>query len=498
MRLISAVSGVRVPAPPPFLKVPIRQIVTETLRQRVLLPRGRRVLAAVSGGSDSVALAWILKDLHDRDALVFAGVGHVHHQLRGGDADADEMFCRDLSARLGVPFFSGCVDVNAAVAGGGGSVESVARRLRYAWLKTAAQAADATHIATGHTLDDQAETVLLRLLRGAGGRGLSGIRPARGVVIRPLLDCRRSQLREYLAALGETFREDLSNADLSIARNRIRHELLPVIDRLAPGGIDALARAATLAADDEKYLAEAAIDAARSVVLSNDGDVSRADLSRELLSALAPAIARRGVRDAIERTAPELAGHICSAHVDAVRYLASTGGAGHLDLSGVAVESDGHVLRFLPAGQDAAAAQFSYQLPVPGSVTVSEANLVISSVQRDQSVSNGVETDSETNAVRTTLEVTVDAGVLKWPLSVRNRRPGDRIKPLGGLGRKKVQDLLVDMKMPRAERNRVAVVVDADGQLVWVVGVTPADECRARTASSGSGAEMVVLRADRR
>jgi tRNA(Ile)-lysidine synthase len=494
MRLISAVSGVRIPAPPPLLKVPIRQIVTETLRQRVLLPRGSRVLAAVSGGSDSVALAWVLKDLHDRGALVFSAIGHVHHQLRGREADADEAFCRDLALRIGVPFFSGRVDVTAAAQDGGGSVESVARRLRYGWLESAAETAGATHIATGHTLDDQAETILMRVLRGASGRGLSGIRATRGIVIRPLIDCRRADLRAMLAEIGETFRDDETNADLTIARNRIRHELLPVIEKIAPGGLDALARTAELAADDENYLSRTAIEAARSVVLSDEGD-----LSAHALSALAPAIARRVVRSAIERAAPDRAGHITAAHVDAVRTLAAKAAPGHLDLAGVSVETDGTVVRFQSTnGPAPGPVEFEYALPYPGSVTVPEAKFVISTERRDQSHLHGVETDSETKASRATLEVTVDAAALKWPLSIRNRRPGDRIKPTGGLGRKKLQDLLVDMKMPRADRDRVAVVVDAGGQLVWVVGVTPADLGRARATSLGDGAEMVVLRAERR
>lgn len=449
------------------------------------------MLAAVSGGADSVALAWLLHELAARDALVLAAIGHVHHQLRGAEADADEAFCGALAARMGVPFFSGRVDVLPEVDAGGGSIESVARRLRYAWLEDAASRAGAAYIATGHTLEDQAETVLLRLLRGAGGRGISGIRPVRGAVIRPLIDCRRADVRAYLASIGESFREDASNGDHAIARNRVRHELLPVIERIAPGGVEALARAATLAADDEKYLSLAAIDAARSVVLLNTDGV-RLDAGR--LSDLDPALARRVVRAAIEEAAPDLGGRIAAAHIEAVRALAAAGETGHLDLAGISVELDDGAIRFTRApdeGRRAAAGApvFGYALACPGRAVVPEAGFVISAAC-DQLAARGVETKEGRHA----FQVVVAAGAIRWPLTIRNRRPGDRIKPLGAPGRKKVQDLLVDMKMPRADRDRVAVVVDADGQLVWVVGVTPADECRARTPE----AEMVVLRAERR
>lgn len=446
------------------------------------------MLAAVSGGSDSVGLAWILKDLSDRGVIALAAIGHVHHQLRGADADADEAFCRDLAARIGVPFLAGRADVRATMDAGGGSVESVARHLRYECLEAAAQAAGASHIATGHTLDDQAETVLLRLLRGAGGRGLSGIRPVRGVVIRPLIDCRRADIAAYLTSIGETFRDDVTNGDLTVPRNRVRHELLPVIERMAPGGVGALARAAALAADDEDFLSKAAIDTAHSHVLLKDGG-----LNVDLLNAFPPAIARRVVREAIESAAPESAGHITAAHIEAVRKLAASGESGHLDLSGVAAECDGRLLRFKAPGALVHAPAFAYELKLPGRVAVPEAKFVIAAERRDQSAPHGVETNTD----RATLEVSVDLSVFAWPFSVRNRRPGDRIKPVGGLGRKKVQDLLVDMKIPRADRDHVAVVVDGNGQLVWVVGVTPADECRARSTSSGNRAEMVVLRAER-
>jgi len=261
--------------------------VAQTLRRRIQLPPAARVLAAVSGGADSVSLARLLAELAARGTLTLVGIAHLNHQLRGADADGDEAFCAALAERLGVPFRAARADVADLAAARGESIEAAARRARYAFLSETARSLGATHVATGHTLDDQAETVLLRLLRGAGSRGLSGIRARRGSVIRPLLECRRADVRAYLAARGETFREDASNMDRRIPRNRLRHELLPIIDALAPGGCEALARTATLAADDEEFLLAHAIDVARSIVLT---DTNGVQLKRASLAALPPAI----------------------------------------------------------------------------------------------------------------------------------------------------------------------------------------------------------------
>ena len=198
--------------------------VLDTIRRRALLRRGDRVLVALSGGPDSVALLRLLRELEADGELSVAGVAHLNHGLRDA-ANDDEQFCRALASEVGVPFRSDLVDVRALAARLGTSLEDAGRQARYELFERVATELGADVIATGHTRDDQAETFLLRLLRGAGPRGLGGIHPktrlpaeapeARRWVVRPVLDCGRDELRTYLAALGQPFREDESNRDLT-------------------------------------------------------------------------------------------------------------------------------------------------------------------------------------------------------------------------------------------------------------------------------------------
>ena len=202
--------------------------VLDTIRRRALLRPGDGVLVALSGGPDSVALLRLLRELEAGGELSVAGVAHLNHGLREA-ANDDEQFCRALASEMGVPFRSDRIDVRAMAARLGTSLEDAGRQARYALFERVATELGADVIATGHTRDDQAETFLLRLLRGAGPRGLAGIHPRVGRAVRPVLDCGRDELRTYLAAIGQSFREDESNRDLSIPRNRVRHELLPLL-----------------------------------------------------------------------------------------------------------------------------------------------------------------------------------------------------------------------------------------------------------------------------
>ena len=282
--------------------------VLDTIRRRALLRRGDRVLVALSGGSDSVALLRLLRELEASAELTVAGVAHLNHGLRAAAHD-DEQFCRALAVETDVRFRSDLVDVRARAARRGTSVEDAGRQARYELFERVATELGADVIATGHTRDDQAETFLLRLLRGAGPRGLAGIHPRSGRVVRPVLDCGRDELRAYLAAIGQPFREDESNRDLSIPRNRVRHELLPLLARdYSPRITDVLAREAEIARQDEERLQHEAIDLVDLIVLRNErgtsGEVEAVELDVRALNALPPAVAVRVMRLALDRAVP--------------------------------------------------------------------------------------------------------------------------------------------------------------------------------------------------
>jgi tRNA(Ile)-lysidine synthase len=464
--------------------LPPARVVARFVRRRRLWSADDRIAVAVSGGSDSVALAFIVRELEGVGLGHPAGLIHVNHQLRGAESDADEAFCAALAARLGWPFDVARVDVARRAREARQSIETAARAARYECFERAAARLGATIVATGHTADDQAETVLLRLLRGAGTRGLSGVRARRGLYARPLLECRRADLRRDLARRGETFREDESNADPAFARNRLRHTLMPVVEAVAPGGVRALARLAELANEDETALMKGAIETVETLVLSRVGSGGRAEaieLDAAALRTVQPAIGRRVVRAVAAEVAPQTTpGAI---QLQAIWSLVQADNKmGHLDLNGFTVDRRGDRLRFtrgvkrtpLSSGEPAR------RLDVPGSVYLSEAGVTITA----ERAGRGVEVDRD--ASRACLQ----AGSVDMPLAVRTRLPGDRFRPLGAPGRRKVQDLLVDRKVPRDERDRVPVVVDARGRLVWVAGVAVAEECRVTAPEEG----VVILK----
>jgi tRNA(Ile)-lysidine synthase len=333
----------------------LSQRVLRSIRRHALLPRGGRVLVALSGGPDSVALVHLLLELQADGDLTVAGLAHFNHQLRGIDADADETFCRAMADTLGLPFDVGRADVAAAARDAGRSIEDVARELRYAFLERAADRSSADAIAVGHSLDDQAETFLLRLVRGAGTRGLAAILPRAGRVIRPLLEISRAELREFAAARGLAFRTDASNDDVSIPRNRVRHELIPYLQREFSPSISAvLAREAALAREDDDRLRQEAIDLARSIVLTTtDG---KTELDALALQALHPALAGRIVKEALTARAPGR--FIGFEHVEDVLRCAAGQEGDAIDLPGQRAVRRGAVIvlgpplprRRMPAG----------------------------------------------------------------------------------------------------------------------------------------------------
>jgi tRNA(Ile)-lysidine synthase len=228
--------------------------VRQTIRRRDLARSDTRVVVALSGGSDSVALAHLLRELDLAGEVRLVGLAHFNHQLRPA-ASGDERFCAEVAAALDQPLLVERENVRDLARRERRSIEDAARRARHGFLERARVHFDADAIALGHTRDDQAETFLLRLLRGAGARGLAAMHPRRGALIRPLLDCRRAILRDYLASRGVPYINDESNGDLSIPRNRVRAELLPLLEqRFNPSIVDVLADEADLARDEWRWM----------------------------------------------------------------------------------------------------------------------------------------------------------------------------------------------------------------------------------------------------
>lgn len=462
------------------------EAVRRTVARYRLLPAGSRVAVALSGGSDSVALTLVLRDLAAAEGFQLTGLAHLNHGLRGAEADEDEAFCRALADRLGLAIEVERLDVAAAARDARLSIEHAGHEARLGFYQRAALKLGASVMAVAHTKDDQAETFLLRLLRGAGPRGLSGMHPRAEQVVRPLLETSRADVRRFLASRKETFREDSSNTDTDIPRNRIRHELLPLLEtRFTSGIAEVLARAATIAREDAEYLDAKALEAfGRLASESVDGLlIDEAALLRE-----PSAIARRVVRLAQTAVGETFVGFDAA---EAVLRFAVSKSEKALDLPGHRVNRRGGTLVLTKSRgrrPPARPAEFNYQLEVPGRVAVPEAGCAISAtvetVPPDRSPVDVWHLAGRSN------EAVLAARSLVMPLVVRNRRPGDRFRPLGLNGRKKLQDFFVDAKIARAARDTTPVVVDSGGRIIWVAGHALAQEFRVTDATR----DVVILK----
>jgi tRNA(Ile)-lysidine synthase len=456
--------------------------VRDFIGQHHLIGRDMRVLAAVSGGSDSVALAHLLSALDAAGDLHLTGLVHFNHQLRPSAAD-DERFAAAVAESLDRTILVDREDVADRARREHRSIEDAARAARYEFFERARVSSNADVVALGHTRDDQAETVLLRLLRGAGPRGLAGMHPRNGPIVRPLLGCRRQDLRDWLGTRRLPFVEDESNSDVSIPRNRVRAELLPMLERrFNPGIVEVLADEAELAREAWQWMDATAADLEARVV--RPSGARGGELVREIdvagLSA-APLALRRAM---LWRVMSEVAGRrqVAFGHVDAALRLTSDGARGKgIDLPGQRLDRIGSrlVLRGRTPGTigrpappvKVAANIFRYPLSIPGEVAVPEAGWLVTAeafgVGGDVMVGERATTCSgrENNNV-----AFVRSDLCRGSLAVRNRRPGDRFRPVGLRGRKKLQDFFVDLKIARGQRDSVPLVVDERDRIVWVAG----------------------------
>jgi tRNA(Ile)-lysidine synthase len=446
--------------------------VRRTIERHQLADPRTRVGVAVSGGPDSTALAHLLGTLAARGAFTIVGACHFNHRLRPA-AERDERFCTELAGSLGWPILIEREDVGARARDARTSIEEAARTARHAFFARAARHFDADVVALGHTKDDQAETFLLRLLRGAGPRGLGAMHPRRGAIVRPLLDCRRQALKAYLDEHGLPYVHDESNEDVSIPRNRVRLELLPLLeDRFNPSIVEALATEAEIARDDWHWITQTADEAAKGAIRREPG-IWHVDV--KVLRSLPRALARMVVRQAMIEAAD---GRPISARwVEAALRLAAEA-RGHLDGPGLSLDRRGDLLDLAGrrAGERYSRASrpdanlFSVPLSIPGEISWPEAGWLVSAEPAPSAAAGAERAAACTGS--TVLVQLHDAG----PLTVRSRRPGDWIRPVGLGGRKKLQDYFVDRKLPRDVRDFVPLVVDRFDRIIWVAGYTIDDQ----------------------
>ena len=456
--------------------VDLCQRVGVAVKEQGLISQGSRVVVALSGGGDSVALAGLMCELSAKASWSVAGFLHINHQLRAA-AKKDAEFCRKLSDKLNVPFLIEKVDVVAMSRNLGISLEQAGHRLRYEIFSRICEHRVADCVVTGHTRDDLAETVLLRLIRGAGPRGLAGIRPRNGFVVRPLLDITRKELRHYLKARGLPHREDETNEDTVVTRNRIRHSLIPFLRKnFSEGIINVLAREASIARADDEWM-EREVDQAvgRIVCYGEEG----ADIDSEAVAKLPLALARRVSKQVLEHVGGR------PVNFDQINRLLSL--IRTSCRSDVSVDFPGSRLFQSPdrtqlvrwngrsQGSTLVMSEFEYILLVPGEIKVPELGEVVSATPSD--------CVPKLSARGRTVAVSSERIVL--PLTVRNWRHGDVIRPLGLGGHKKLQDLFVDRKISKAKRGTVPIVADSSGRIVWVAGQTLDEDFRVTDSARG-------------
>ncbi|HKW22110.1 MAG TPA: tRNA lysidine(34) synthetase TilS [Ktedonobacterales bacterium] len=489
----------------------VERAITRAVQQHALWTPGARLVAAVSGGADSLCLLGALLALRERGHRLAPGeliVAHFDHGLRAEESREDARFVRHLATDLGLPCVIGHPDAPYST-GLRISIEAWARRARYAFLRRVAAEQHAERIVTGHTRDDQAETILLHWLRGSGLAGLRGMAPLRGDIARPLLDVTHAQTAAYCASLGWQPREDSSNADPRFMRNRIRHELLPLLETYNPGIRELLVRNGKLLADDEAYLTEQAQKAWTEVV---ETCADRLRLHRQSLLELPTALRHRLYRNAVHRlTNAEItleARHIAA--LDKQLLDGRTGTVAHL-VGGLSacLEYDALSFRnvaatdpsesagahFVAAGPSGAvltaSAPQTWSLRVPGVVEMPEIGwrmraCRIEGVPGSEDASELPPApelpslsfaDRPAEIGRAESRVYLDASTIGESLTVRTWQPGDRFRPLGMSGEKKLQDYFGDARVPRELRRRLPLVFNAD-HLVWVAGLRIDDRVR--------------------
>lgn len=440
------------------------------------LRAGMRVAVAVSGGADSVGLLRALGDAAPEIGLVVT-VAHVHHGIRGADADEDERFVTELGRGLGVDVWVHRVETPAAAREKKQTLEETARELRYAWFRELLALGKADAVATAHTLDDQAETVVHRMLRGAWTEGLGGIHPvvarARGVILRPFLETRRDEIRTWLRETGQAWREDASNNDMAHTRNRIRHELLPQLAACNPQIAEQLAHLAAIARDEENWwdaelarLLPGLVMPGKPVrgggrAVSTHPEEGGAGMELERLRGLAPAVRRRVLR----AVAKQLECALNFEQTERLMTMCEPDGARRQELTaGLWAEKSTRELRLVrkSANRRQTVAMEPVEVSIPGDISGLGVRLRV--------VAAGARAAGSNKAV------------------LRTPKAGDRVKIRYSRGAKPLKEIFERMQVA-ADARKTWPLLEWQGRIVWMKGaeIDPEEEVPFAVQLLGAG-----------
>jgi tRNA(Ile)-lysidine synthase len=442
----------------------MRNQVLKIIKEQMLFDCGATVIVAVSGGADSVALLDILASLPELQLKLI--VAHLNHSLRGAESDGDEAFVRELAAHYGLPCEVGRADVRELSRLNKVSLEEAGREARYAFLYEVAARHRAHAIALAHHADDQAETVLMRLLRGAGASGLTGIAPKTGNgLVRPLLGITRGEIEAYLQARSLAYRTDSSNTDTSFLRNRVRHELLPYLATFNPAIRDRLVVTAEALAADEVLLED----------ITDTAFVRHGKICAGMVTLCLTGLAQEpaGVRLRLYRRAVLLIkgnlARLGSRHLNAIdRLVFSSNPSGSLDLPDDIRVARNYARISFSSSQERTGDRLPetvlarpgvHVIPGCGRIMVEEALFPGPAAEIPPGVAY------------------FDADATPFPWQVRSLHAGDRIIPLGMTGHKKVKDIFIDAKVSRERRANIPLLLSGD-RLIWVCGLRVSAETR--------------------
>ncbi len=421
-----------------------RRLIGETELAACECSPKERVLVALSGGADSTALLLSLNKLCSEGKIGGLFAAHLNHGIRGESALRDQRFCAALCGRLSIPFNTETVDAPAYAKESGQSLEQAAREMRYAYLERSRIRFQADVIATAHHQDDQAETLLLHLIRGSGLTGLCGMQPRNGAVIRPLLGVSREEIMSFLHESGEAYCEDETNADNAALRNRVRHELMPALRTYNPAIAQTLGKTAELIARDEALLTSLANEA-EEVISLGEG------LDRRALCEMEEPIASRIVRKRIYTAC----GMVTEADIRRVLALLPAQTGTEIELHGrVSAWTDAQVLRI---GEHPDTAEYKVPFVPEGETVTPRGTFISGRASNWKKPENGY-------------EAYLDLEKLPKDLVVRSRREGDRFYPLGAPGERKLSDVLTDKKI--AKEMRDMPLLCHENEVYYAAGLT--------------------------